>query len=410
MSSKEIDCICYIYVIGKDTPNKLKLSQMFGKKDTGDGNSERIENSYYSKRKYIIRNIPEGSEYEITKDEEADSNTFFYVYNVDDRETFEKFEKTQQKIKEKFFKRHDCFVLYGINCNIENKRSVSQEELMKTAIKNKCCCFELHEFKMYEISIQITDSAVFSGETIYISGSKESKYEEFLNKYTEKLLNKYEFLDAIYIPIKIEEMEPLEEILDKAIEEENSIGINFVYSPFNRNTFTSIKEYISKCSNLQNYYHLPIYIHENALIEARGETKEVSVFEAKIFCLKKRIKFSKQFAFEASSILFKIENSEGEIFVDTNDYNIDNCNLVKNGTLKVKQEYNGARICIVDLSKDYLYFNLNVDDNNYIIAGDSSNVKESQMKEKENMIFKGKKNKKQESITLHSRKMKLKVF
>ena len=211
-------------------------------------------------------------------------------------------------------------------------------------------------------------------------------------------------------------MGPLEEILDKAIEEEKEIGISFVYSPFERKTFTAIEEYISKCSNLKNYNKLPIYIHENTSIDGKGKTKEVTTLEAKIFCRKKRIKFSEKFVFYKNFKLEKFESPEDEIGIDIDDYDvsiedykIDECDLVKNGKLKVKKEYEGARIYIFDLSKDKWFFRPKVDDNNYIIAGDISNVKKDEVNEKMNSFFvKLKLNK--NNISLHSREMKLKMF
>ena len=105
--SEEIKLSKFVYIIGKDTPNKLKLSQMFGEVRE-DGNSYRIEGSTI----YTVRNVPEGKEDEITKEEKANENIFFYVYNVDDRETFEKFEKIHKKLKEKFNDKDKVVFIY----------------------------------------------------------------------------------------------------------------------------------------------------------------------------------------------------------------------------------------------------------------------------------------------------------
>ena len=157
MSEEEIKHFYNVYVLGKDTPNKLKLSQIFGKKVARDGNSERIE----YKEKHTIRNVPEGKEDEITKEEKANENIFFYVYNVDDRETFEKFEKIHEKLNGKFIFQAS-FVLYGINRNIEHERSVSQEELIQTAFKNESSYFELQEFNIFtEKILEIAPNFIF---------------------------------------------------------------------------------------------------------------------------------------------------------------------------------------------------------------------------------------------------------
>ena len=188
MFEEEIKYFYNIYVLGKDTPNKLKLSQMLGKRVSGYGNSERIKEKHNTK--YTIRNVPEESEDEIIKDEDVfyvSHNYFFYVYNVDDRETFEKFEEIHQKLKEKFNnKDNDIFVLYGINSNIEHERSVSQEELIKTAFKNESFYFELQEFNMEWIPIQINYIYGVTNKIIYVSGSYDFEHGEFLNEYLKK--------------------------------------------------------------------------------------------------------------------------------------------------------------------------------------------------------------------------------
>ena len=386
MSEEENTVFCNVYIIGKDTPNKLKFTQML----EGDENTEVID----QERKYIIRNVPEEEVDKLVKEEKSRKNYFYYVYNVDDKETFEKSGKIIQKLKWDFKNNdNDMFVLYGFNINIENERIVSHEELITTAFKNETSYFELHEFNMEKIKDQINYLKSFNGIKIYFTGLEESGYKDMLNKSITDLFNEYKILQDLYIPIDIEELTPLEEILNKSIEDEEKVEIGFIYSPFDRESFTAIEKYILKCPNLQDYYRLPLCINENTFIDGNGKTRRVTTLEAKKFSLKKGIKFSENFWFSNHFTLKKIERSKGKILIDFNgnliqNYEVDKCNLVKSGALKIQKAFYGAKICIIDLSKDYYNPCLGVDDNNYLIASDSSNIDDTLVKEEEeNTLF-----------------------
>ena len=309
---KEINHIHNYYIIGKGTQNMYKLVEMLGK-------NKVIEND----TKSIFKSVADDEVDKITKGEKDEKNYFYYVYNVDDRETFDKYERIHQKLKEKFNKDEDKFVLYGINCEIKNERSVSVDELITTALKNESYYFELQEFDEEKIKGQINLNN-FTNETYYVTGLEKIKYMKFFNESIKNIFNDYKIRCDLFIPKKIEEMEPLKKILDRAVKDNKRIEIYFVYSPINRETFTAIEEYVSKCSKLQNYnkyYHsdnrrtlifenkLPFYLYRSESIDDGSKAKEVTVLDEKKFCLKKRIEHCESFNFADD---FFLGISEGE--------------------------------------------------------------------------------------------------
>ena len=288
-----------IYVVGKNTPNKIKLFQIFARKEPDDkSSSENIEKKLefiyktakYGGKKYIVFNLTEEEADSLQKDKDVDENYFYYVFDVDDSETFEKLQNIHPHLKEKFDGDRDRFVLYGINSNIKNERKVSFEELIAAADKNDIPCFELQEFNTEKI-IQHIKIPVANWATFYIAGSEQSGYKEFVDSTIETLLDDFVYLDKSFIKRKIEEMEPLEEIIEKAIEENNKISIIFLYSAYDRETFTSIKEYIAKCSNLQNY-DLDMQISESPIIDGEGEEKKITRVELSRFSMMYNMKKS----------------------------------------------------------------------------------------------------------------------
>ena len=291
-----------VYVVGKNTPNKIKLFQMLGRRKPDDNVSpenlkEKLEFTKEDYKKYVVMNVTEEEVDSLKKDKNAYSNLFYYVYDVDDRETFEKLEKIHQKLKEKFNDEgFDRFVLYGINSNIKNERKVSFEELMTTAARNKIHYFELQEFNMKNFHKNI-DFPGNDNLKVYVTASEQLGYKKIVDEEIKEKLKNFIFLDELFVTKKIEEMEPLEEIIEKSIEEGNRLSINFIYSPYDRETFTSIEEYVSKCSNLQNYYHLSMHISENRLIEGKGKEKEVTSLEVTQICSKYKIDKTTDFSF-----------------------------------------------------------------------------------------------------------------
>ena len=275
------------YVIGKDTPNKLKLAQMLCGEETGDGNSEvKTDDGKYC----VIRNIPEEEVYKITQDERASKNYFYYVYDVGDRETFEKARETQHKIESQFSYKAFKFILYGINNNIESEQNVSLEELMAAALKNSCYFFELQEFNLEKIHKQLTSfKRKFSNNQIYCTGLEGTGYKEIVSNYVKKLFDEYKICQNSFIPMKIYEMNPLKEFLDHDTYY-HKITICFVYSPFCRETFNIIHKYVSEFSELKDCRQPPLYLLENKLINTEGKEKEVTTFETKRFYLMKRMK------------------------------------------------------------------------------------------------------------------------
>ena len=341
-----------VYVLGKDTPNKLKFAQMLGGKETGDGNSEvkKEEDSYVFK----IRNIPEEDINKITRsDNPLQKILIFYVYNVDDRETFEKYEKIHQVLKK--VAEPNWFILYGINSNIERERSVSREELITTALKTESFYFELQEFDKKYIGEQLNgpDS---KNKTTYIGSSEELLIKKSIDESLESLFGKHEITKEIFIPMIIDEMKELEIILDEAIDdeegnEERKTEIYFIYSPYRRETFTAIKYYFSKCSNLQNYNKLPISIIED-VSEDTGEEKEVTNIEVMKYCFMKEIKYGLEqddiFDDEPDNRLRKKLNDE--FFVKSYDLdkfrNAKNTNNYKNYRIKSRSAEVGVfKIC-----------------------------------------------------------------
>ena len=390
------------YIIGKDTPNKLNFVQMIRGKRNGRKFNKDTE--------YTIRSIPEEDVDKITKEEKDGRNQIYYVYNVDDRVSFEKYEEIHKMLKEKFNTDNDKFVLCGINVNIENERSVSFEELIATAFKNESFYFELQKFNSKVIGEQLYNYS-FSNEATYISGLERSGYREVFNNHMKKLFNEYKICRELFIPKKIEEIE-LEKILDSAINEEKKIRIYFVYSPFYRETLAAIEDIFSKCANIQKYYKLPIYLLKNELIDSEGKTEEVTAFDTKRICLKKRIKSSDNFEFNDD---YNLEKNEGEIIIhieddkaSIEDYNFDKCSAVKSGDFKIKESADGARIYIVNLTKDIDHISVdNAEDNNYIIAGDLSDIKYGRLEiERENLFLeKLKPEQKQHFITFNKKEI-----
>ena len=291
-----------VYVIGKNTPNKLKLFQILGGRDMDSKSSneyfeDKLETTLNDK-KYTIMNISGDEVDSLKKDEKNDINIFYYVYDVDDRETFDSFDKIHQKLKQNYDESRDHFVLYGITCNIKNERSVSFEELMTTAVKNKLMYFELHEFNEKMIHKNI-DFAVNNNATVYFVGSEQSGYNEMLKEEINNSLNEFKFLQYLFIPLKIEEMEPLDVIAEKSTMEKSIFAIKFIYSPYNRETFTSIEKYLSMSPNLQNYCYLELHLSENKLIKEEGKEKEVTSLEVK--------KLSKRYATEQKDRIYCID-------------------------------------------------------------------------------------------------------
>ena len=411
--SDECNCSCNVYIIGKDTPYKLRFAQMLGGKETGDGNSVVIK----SPVKYTIRNIPEKDVNKIEKEkrenEEAGnrSNYFFYVYNVDDRETFNKYEKIHQKLKEKFNENTDKFFLYGISSSLSDLR-VHYLELMVYAFRNQSFYFVLQKFDIDGIQKQLRDYTYYN-KTFYFAGSEESRYTDLLFAFLLISFNNYVIRNEYFLASKLEEMRPLKEILDKAIEERKETEICFVYNQFDRKTFTAIEEYISKCSDLENYIFLPLYIQQNDLIKDE-ERIDVTSLEASRFSLKKRIDPYMNITSDRVSIPSKIEKSENKIIIHFKSstgsfeyYKIDECDFVQSNKYEIEKGFEGARIYIADLSKDltdlsmtiqgddyseiykYTYllsrskdidwYKVGIDDRNYIIAGDISNVNPDQV-------------------------------
>ena len=389
-SSDEIMYFYNVYVVGKNTPNKFKLIQMLGENEEDEKSFiEHFEGKLETKRdgtKYTIFNVTEEEVDSLKKGKRANFNHFYYVYDVDDRETFEKFEKIHQKLREEFNNIYDDkFILYGINCNIKNERSVSFEELMTTAVKNKCHYFELQEFNMKKIYKRISFGRA-NNQTVYNVGSEKSGYKEVFEEEIVKRINEFEYFNQMFLPTKIEEMEPLEKIIEKAIEERNELGINFIYSPYDRETFTSIVEYVSKCPNLQNYYKLELFMYENKLIKGEEKGKEVTSLEVKRCC--------KKFGIEYEYTEFGHYNRHGKIpdgcFSFKEFYNFD----LEKYSLKpdlAKKFYSD-----VSLHKYSIYFAtlhtdspifVNSEHYNYIVACDSSGFRGKKLKEKENFAL-----------------------
>ena len=77
--SRKIYSFNNAYVIGKDTPNKLKLFQCFGGELKEDGSREVVDNI----TQYTIRNVPDGKEDEITQNKEVlGTSTIYYRTNT----------------------------------------------------------------------------------------------------------------------------------------------------------------------------------------------------------------------------------------------------------------------------------------------------------------------------------------
>ena len=181
-----------VYIIGKDTPNKLKLAQMFGGKDKFDeawDGKEKLEVKNKMNETFYIRIIPEDEAETLTKDKNVPLNRIFYVYDVDDRKTFEKYEKVHQILKEKFTDvMHDRFILFGISCDIKNERTVSTEELFMAASKNQSSFHELQKFcTSWDPFFSYFDGSI--NEVIYFIGSEQSRYKDILDEISNEKNN-----------------------------------------------------------------------------------------------------------------------------------------------------------------------------------------------------------------------------
>ena len=359
-----------VFVIGRDTRNKLKLAQMLGGKEDGDGNSEITLDS----EKYIIKYVFKDEVDNLNREENNEHDYFFYVYDVDDKETFNMYVHVQTSIKWRF-KRDDSkpyFILYGINCNIKHKRSVSHEELMNLATKNKSNYFELQKFNLEGISQQLRKFKPIKLNTIYITGSEESGYKHAI----ENKFKQYELLVDSYILMNIEEMKSPEEI------DIDTSKIKLCYSPFKKESFTAIEEYISKYSNSQRLFEISLSIIENIDPSETRKEKEITSYEAKKYCLMKGIGFEaeKEYDYLSQEGYFDrfgipSRKFEDKLYVNSDlkdKYQQVKSKLAKSGIFKLIRNNTFNDIFFFDLFdgiKDRLPKNFN-----YIIAGNSNNL------------------------------------
>ena len=324
------------------------------------------------------------------KDSEYSYNVLIYVYNVTDREAFDNFEKTQEILKKKFNESHkDIFVLYAIDTDCVGKRAVSLEEQAMTALRYECSYFELTYFGM-TLHEQMDKFYTFNGGTYYITGSKEADVDRLVYDYTRNKFREYKPLSCVIIPKKIEEMEPLEDILDNA---KKSIGIYFVYSPASKESFTVIEEYFSKSISLQNYLYYSVFIVENYMTMDKDKRRVISAHEVNKFCLKKGISFKSKIDYgneNSSSCVYPHRREKNEIKIRWNNplekySNVtkDDCNSCtirgdfgERKSLKIERGYDVVDIHIHDPSaKSY---NLGVS-YNYISACDFKGYEKKEM-------------------------------
>ena len=343
--------IYHVYVIGKNTPNKRRLFYSLAGKELDPENSSdnfanKLEFVMYEQLNYTLINVTEDDVDSLKKDETVNINYFFYVYDVDDRETFEKFESIHQKVKPKFGI-VDNFVLYGINCNIEGERSVSVEDLMATAAKNKINYFELQEFNTQIIHCTIS-LPVVTDSIVYVAGTEQSGYKEMICGGIMESFKSFKICNDPLVPTKIEDMEPLQKIVEKTNAERRCLLINFIYSPYDRETFTAIEEYVSKSTDIHNYYKLDIHIAENKLHEDEEKAKEVTSLEMTRFC--KKYKINKVAKYTDGSIPEIIP--EGLIHFDvSNDFDIEKYGAKQTDYFKYRFNFDPTQFEAVDLFK-----------------------------------------------------------
>ena len=387
-----------VYVIGKNTPNKLKLIYMLGGKEVDEKCSyENFEGELETEVDncdFTIINVTLEEAKSLKKDKK--DNNIYYVYDVDDRETFEQLKSIHPALKAEFHgKFNNRFVYYGIACDIKNERSISFEELMTTANENKTDYFELQEFNMERINENI-DSFHWFGSTVYIAFSKQSGYKEVLNEEIKFALKEFEFLKHTFVPISIEEMEPLDEFYEKmkAVGDESSIA--FIYSPYSRESFTLIEDYVSKCPNIHNYNNLELHVFENKYIKIDGKEREVTDLEVKRLC--KKYELAHEFAFMLCSIPNKKPDNVLR-YRKTDDFNLEkylarsdedrnlhiNCDFTKSGVVDFIDDGHSLcsffDICFCNLTGAYI--NTIPRKYNYIIAGDTCGMNGSTLQQNE---------------------------
>ena len=283
---------------------------------------------------------------------------------------------------------------------------VSIEELMFTAVDNNMFYFELQKFDMKKIHNHICFFGIDDDAIIYFSGSEQSGYEELFNEKMTELFKEFNYLKKYFVLMDIEDMDPLEEIIGKSIGEEeeeeeevfnDDISIVFVYSPYNRESFKSIEEYVSKCPDLQEYENLYISICENEHIEEDKE-KEVTNLEVTRFCRKYNIdnqKFDPEscdepkktpegfIRFEYSS-RFNTEKFLVQEKDDCSKYHIKS-KFAKSGVVNFYQCYSFYDIYFCSLSDNDI--ELENERYNYIIACNSSDFRGAQVKEIEKVFL-----------------------